>query len=80
MSVMSIRIDDEKRKTLKVISSIEGKSMGSIVSELIEEYIDKNQARLDKFSENTKLLNLMKMSEESFSDWDNEEDAIYDNL
>ena len=43
MSVMSIRIDNTKRKALKVIASIEGKSMGGIVSELIEDYIKKNK-------------------------------------
>ena len=45
MSVMSIRIDDNKRRALKVIASIEGKSMGGIVSELIEDYIKQNKER-----------------------------------
>lgn len=43
---MSIRIDNTKRKALKVIASIEGKSMSGIVSELIEDYIKKNKGKI----------------------------------
>ena len=80
MSVMSIRIDDKKRKALKVIASIEGKPMGRIVSDLIENYIEKNQERINRVSENSNLVNMMKMSERTFMEWDNEEDAVYDDL
>lgn len=80
MSVMSVRIDDKKRKTLKVIASIEGKSMGSIISELVDNYIDEKKDILLKITENEDLTEVMKMSESSFAEWDNEEDAIYDSL
>ena len=80
MSVMSIRIDNNKRKTLKVIASIEGKSMGGIVSELIEDYIKKNKERIKDLSENENLNEIMKMSEKSFMEWDNDEDEIYNAL
>jgi len=40
MAVMSIRIDDKKRRALKVLASAQGKTMGGILSELIDEYID----------------------------------------
>ncbi len=80
MSIMSIRVDDNKRKALKVIASIEGKTMGSIVSGLIEEYISKNQSKLSQRPENSELISLMKMSERSFTEWDNEEDEVYDRL
>jgi|AntAceMinimDraft_16_1070373.scaffolds.fasta_scaffold81750_1 predicted DNA-binding protein len=80
MSVMSIRIDNTKRKTLKVIASIEGKSMGGIVSELIEEYIKKNKEKIKGLSENENLNEIMKMSEKSFMEWDNDEDEIYNAL
>ena len=75
MSVMSIRIDDNKRKALKVIASIEGKSMGWIVTNLIDDYIKKNR---EKMKEN--LTQIMKMSEQSFMEWDNDEDEIYNEL
>lgn len=80
MSVMSIRIDNNKRKTLKVIASIEGKSMGGIVSELIEDYIKKNKEKIKGLSENENLNEIMKMSEKSFMEWDNDEDEIYNEL
>ena len=80
MSVMSIRIDDNKRKALKIIASIEGKSMGGIVSELIEEYIKKNREKMAKTSGDMNIANVMKMSEQTFMEWDNEEDEIYDRL
>ena len=80
MGVMSIRVDDTKRKLLKIIASVEGKSMGSIVSELIEDYIKKNKDKLKGLSEKDNLNEIMQMSEQSFMEWDNDEDAIYDEL
>ena len=80
MGVMSIRIDDNKRKVLKVIASIEGKTMGGIVSELIEDYIKKNKEKIKGLSENKNLNEIMKMSEKSFMEWDNDEDEIYNEL
>ena len=80
MGIMSIRIDDKKRKVLKVIASLEGKSMGGIVEELIEDYIRKNRKKMIDFSEKENLNEIMKISETSFLEWDNEEDEIYNNL
>jgi len=80
MSVMSIRIDDNKRKILKVIASIEGRTMGRIISELIENYIKKNKEKILELSVKNNLNEIMKMSEKSFQEWDNEEDEIYNDL
>ena len=80
MSVMSIRIDNTKRKALKVIASIEGKSMGSIVSELIEDYIKKNKGKIKELSEKENLNEIMEMSKNSFTEWDNDEDEVYNEL
>ncbi len=80
MSVMSIRIDDSKRRNLKVIASIEGKTMGGIVSELIEDYIDNNKDKIASLAERENLNAVMGLSEKSFMEWDNEEDEIYDTL
>ena len=77
---MSIRIDDSKRKALKVIASIEGKTMGGIVTDLIEEYIAENKAKIEGLSKNKNLNEIMSMSESSFREWDNEEDEIYNEL
>ena len=80
MSVMSVRIDDNKRKALKIIASIEGKSMGGIVTELIDNYIDEKKNVLINLSESENLKELMKMSESSYSEWNNNEDEIYNTL
>lgn len=80
MSVMSIRIDDSKRKALKVIASLEGKTIGGIVTELIEDYVHRNKKKILELSEKENLSEIMKMSEYSFMEWDNEEDEIYNNL
>ena len=80
MAVMIRIIDDKKRKALKVIASVEGKSMGGIVSELIDDYIKQNREKLKELAEKENLHEIMKMSEKSFMEWDNEEDEIYNDL
>jgi uncharacterized protein (DUF1778 family) len=81
MGVMSVRVNDDKRKLLKVIASAEGKTISGIVEELIEEYIDKNKTKVLKFTKPDEQNELMKLSETAFAaDWDNAEDAIYDKL
>jgi predicted DNA-binding protein len=77
MSVMSIRIPDEKRKKLKAIASLEGKSMSSLVSDLIDGYVEEAMERL---GEEHDLTEIMKVSEPAFSEWDNEEDEVYNDL
>jgi predicted DNA-binding protein len=81
MGVMSIRVNDDKRKLLKVIASAEGKTISGIVDELIEAYIDKNKTKVINFTAKNEIHGLMKLSESSLTaDWDNEEDSIYDKL
>lgn len=62
MGVMIIRIDNSKRKALKIIASIEGKSMGGIVSELIEEYIKLNKVKIRELSDNENLKKIMNLT------------------
>ncbi len=80
MGVMSVRIDDNKRRVLKVIASLEGKTMGGIISELIDDYIRKNKMKVRLISEKANLKEIMALSETSFMEWDNEEDEIYNDL
>ena len=77
---MSIRIDDNKRRVLKVIASLEGKTMGGIISELIDDYIRRNKKKISLISEKSNLKEIMALSETSFMEWDNEEDEIYNDL
>ena len=55
-----------------------GKSVDVLVDELLQDFI-KKQSKAKK-SEKWELQAIMKLSEKSFSEWDNEEDAIYDRL
>ena len=80
MGVMSVRIDDNKRRVLKVIASLEGKTMGGIISELVDDYIRKNKKKINLISEKSDLKEIMALSENSFMEWDNEEDEIYNTL
>ena len=73
MGIMSVRIDDEKRKAIKAIASLEGKTISGIVGELIEDYIQKKTAMM-------RGSDIMKLSESAFMEWDNEEDEIYNTL
>lgn len=77
MGMMSIRVDDEKKKKLKVIASLQGKTMSSIVEGLIDQYIEEVKSDIDLDNE---IKAMMKVSEPTFEDWDNDEDEIYNDL
>lgn len=74
---MSIRVDEEKKKKLKAIASLQGKTMSSIVEGLIDQYIEEATSDLENHDE---IHAIMKVSEPSFEEWDNDEDKIYDEL
>lgn len=46
MSTATIRIPEDKRDTLKIICSIEKKDMKEIISELIDEYVERHKETL----------------------------------
>jgi len=74
---MSVRVNDQKRKELKAIASLQGKTMSGIIEELIDRYV---QEYRDEKKEEGELDEIMKVSEPSFSEWDNEEDEVYNDL
>ena len=80
MAVMSIRIKDEERKMLKALASLEGRTMTEVVSEMLGEYVRRRKAQLGRSGKPDEIQAIMKMSESSFGEWDNEEDNIYDSL
>ncbi len=80
MSVMSIRIDEGRRKRLKAMASLEGRSMSEVVAQLIDGYTDRRASELSREGVSGELQALMKVSESSFAEWENAEDAVYDNL
>ncbi len=80
MAVISIRIRDEERKLLKALASLEGRTMTEVVSEMLGEYVRRRKAQLTRSGESAEIRAMMKLSEPAFDEWDNEEDAIYDDL
>ncbi len=50
MSTATVRIPEDKRDTLKVIASIEKKEIKEILSELIDEYIERHKETLEILS------------------------------
>ncbi|MBT4065520.1 MAG: hypothetical protein HOE72_09750 [Candidatus Marinimicrobia bacterium] len=80
MSVLSIRIKDNKRKLLKVISALEETTISNLVESWIDDYLEKNRKKYsDELSDNS-LIHMMKISEPSFEEWDNPEDDVYNEL
>jgi len=74
--VISIKIADDKRKKLKILASVKGETMGGIMGKLIDDYIQANLHELPSEEANY----LLKLSKESFNEWDNEEDDVYNDL
>ena len=80
MGVMSIRISDKKKKMLKIVASLQEKTIGGLIEELLDDYIDKNMKGLKNTIKEDDLEMIMQLTEESFLDWDNDEDEIYNSL
>lgn len=80
MGVMSIRMSDKKKKMLKVVASLEEKTIGGFIEELLDDYIEKNMKGLKTTIKEDDLDIIMQLTEESFIDWDNDEDEIYNKL
>ena len=71
---LTIEIDDRKRKSLESIAARKGKKVGEFVTEILDDYLCRENLGEDE------MQNWMKLSETSFAEWDNEEDAVYDKL
>ncbi len=71
---LTIEIEDVKQKSLENIAAQNGKKVNEFVVEILDDYL------YQKNAENQEVGGLMKLSETSFNEWDNEEDAIYDKL
>ena len=50
MSTVTVRIPEEKRDILKIIAGIEKTEMKEILSDLIDEYIERHKETLDLLS------------------------------
>lgn len=71
---LTIEIEDIKQKSLEKIAARNGKKVSEFVVEILDDYL------YHENSEKEEINGLMKLSETSFNEWDNEEDAVYDKL
>jgi metal-responsive CopG/Arc/MetJ family transcriptional regulator len=71
---LTIEIEEIKKRSLEKIAAEKGKKVSEFVKDILDEYLRRNRAETEEIS------GMMKLSETSFSEWDNEEDAVYDKL
>jgi fructose-1,6-bisphosphatase/sedoheptulose 1,7-bisphosphatase-like protein len=71
---LTIEIEELKRKSLESIAAQKGKKVSEFVVEILDDYLHQKEVEMKDVS------GLMKLSETSFDEWDNEEDAVYDKL
>ena len=71
---LTIEIEDVKQKSLEEIAAGKGKKVSEFIKEILDDYLRRNS------NENPEINGLMKLSETSFDEWDNEEDAVYDRI
>jgi hypothetical protein len=71
---LTIEIEDIKQKSLELVALEKGKQITDVIKDLIDDYLRQRSV------ENEQNNFLMKLSESSFNEWDNEEDAIYNTL
>ncbi len=71
---LTIEIEEIKQKSLESIAAQKGKKVSEFVIEILDDYLHQKEV------ETKDISSLMKLSEVSFDEWDNEEDAVYDKL
>ena len=71
---LTIEIEDKQQKSLEMMAIDNGKEVDELVADIIGDYINRS------FAENRELTQFMRLSEFSFNEWNNEEDAVYDRL
>ena len=63
METATVRIPAKKRDTLKIIASVEKREMKEIISELIDEYIERHKETLEILS-NPEWVNIINKGKE----------------
>ncbi len=71
---LTIEIEDNLQKSLEKMALENGRQIDQFVVDIIDDYLDR------RFTENREDYKFMKLSETSFNEWNNKEDAIYDSL
>lgn len=64
MTTATVRIPEEKRDILKIIAGIEKRDIGKILTDLIDEYIERHRETLDLLSRPEWIETIRKGKEE----------------
>ncbi|MBS4029335.1 MAG: hypothetical protein KGZ58_11960 [Ignavibacteriales bacterium] len=70
---MLLDIEESKVKKLSTLAQHNGETTEHLITEVLSEYLNKNYMASEH-------VQVMKLSEPSFAEWNNKEDAIYDTL
>lgn len=73
-----LEIEHSKQKSLETLAEQKGKQVNEFVKEIVDDYLARQAAAEKEAGFETQSL--MSLSETSFNEWDNDEDAIYDKL
>lgn len=71
---LTIEIEDKLQSSLETMAFENGKKIDQFVADIIDDYIDRS------FVGKKERSHMMALSEGSFDEWDNEEDAVYDHV
>ncbi len=71
---LTIQIEDKIRRSLENMATENGKKLDQLVADIIDDYMSR------RCSESRDVRGFMRLSETAFSEWNNEEDAIYDRI
>lgn len=73
---------DTRKKVIQIIEGLSDKKLlaALYILELLASSNEGVNNMADLLNENNELLGSLKVAESAFSDWDNEDDAVYDKL
>ena len=71
MNTLTLNIEPGYIERIASLARAKGETPDQFLSKLISEYLARTESEGDAIA-------LMKLSESSFSEWDNEDDAVYD--
>ena len=71
---LTVDIKDKTQRSLEKFASENGKQVSQYAAEIIDDFIGRTA------TERAESFAFMRLAETTFSEWDNDEDAIYDTL
>ena len=76
MNAINLNLGARQQSSLNTIALHEGKTIGDVITQLIDAFIELKEKKIKEIYDSQILKNIMKLSESSF----NQEDEIYNKL